>query len=53
MSDNRKPGDETEPGGKQSAENLCPNCVGSGEVEGEPCPTCKGTGTVTVIVGDA
>lgn len=47
-----KPGDEAEPGSRQSAENLCPDCAGSGELNGKPCPACKATGTVTVIVGD-
>lgn len=46
-------GDEAEPGSRQSAENLCPDCAGSGELDGKPCPACRGTGTVTVIVGDA
>ena len=50
---NMKPGDETEPGTKQSAENICPKCSGTGEVNGKPCTDCEGTGTVEVIVGDA
>lgn len=29
--DQQKPGDETEPGSKQSAENLCPECSGTGK----------------------
>ncbi|MBP0439541.1 hypothetical protein [Tianweitania sediminis] len=47
------PGDETEPGTKQSAPDVCPDCGGSGRKDGTDCPTCAGTGTVTVIVGDA
>jgi hypothetical protein len=49
----RVPGDETEPGSKQSAPNVCASCGGTGEADGQPCPECAGTGTVTVIVGDA
>lgn len=49
----RKPGDETQPGSKQSAENLCPECGGTGKAGTKKCPNCDGTGTVTVIVGDA
>ncbi|WMT92632.1 hypothetical protein [Pelagibacterium sp. H642] len=49
----RKPGDETEPGTKQSGEATCPRCGGSGKIDDEPCPDCKGSGTVNVIVGDA
>jgi hypothetical protein len=47
------PGDETEPGTKQSAPDVCPDCGGSGRKDGTDCPTCAGTGTITVIVGDA
>ena len=39
--------------GDQEAENTCPDCVGSGRVEGADCPTCGGTGTVVEPVGDA
>ncbi|WP_309084346.1 hypothetical protein [Chelativorans sp.] len=49
----QRPGDETEPGTKQTGENTCPRCAGTGSFEGKPCPECKGTGSVTVIVGDA
>ncbi|HEV7437763.1 MAG TPA: hypothetical protein VGO22_23300 [Pseudorhizobium sp.] len=47
------PGDETEPGSKQSAEGICLACGGSGEQSGRQCADCGGTGIVTVIVGDA
>jgi RecJ-like exonuclease len=47
------PGDETDPGSKQSAEGICPECAGSGTVTGKTCSSCMGTGIVTVIVGDA
>ncbi|WP_152564173.1 hypothetical protein [Neorhizobium vignae] len=48
-----RPGDETEPGSKQSAEGICPKCGGSGEADGTTCSDCEGRGTITVIVGDA
>lgn len=47
------PGDETEPGSKQSAEDVCPACAGTGKLGRQTCPDCGGSGVVTVIVGDA
>jgi DnaJ-class molecular chaperone len=47
------PGDETEPNASQTAENTCPACGGSGNLQDKPCPDCEGTGLVTVTVGDA
>ena len=47
------PGDETGADAGQTAENTCPECGGSGTVQGGPCPGCAGTGMVTVTVGDA
>ena len=49
----RNPGDEARPGSKQSAEQICPACDGSGRLEDRPCPDCGGTGRITAIVGDA
>ena len=49
----RNPGDETRPGSKQSGEQICPACGGSGRAENAACPECGGTGRVTAIVGDA
>jgi DnaJ-class molecular chaperone len=49
----RKPGDEARPGSKQSGDQICPDCGGTGRVEGADCPSCAGTGRVTAIVGDA
>ncbi len=34
-----------------TGEDLCPDCGGSGRVDGEQCPTCGGSGTVTEAVG--
>lgn len=47
------PGDETEPGSKQSADGVCAACAGTGKLGRETCPDCEGSGIVTVIVGDA
>lgn len=47
------PGDEVPPGTPQTAENLCPQCQGSGRQDGGPCGHCGGTGRVVVTVGDA
>ncbi|WP_170304095.1 hypothetical protein [Microvirga makkahensis] len=49
----KNPGDEDVPGTKQTAENICPACSGSGRLNQSPCPDCGGSGRVTVIVGDA
>ena len=49
----RNPGDETRPGSKQSGDQICPACDGSGRVDRAACPDCGGTGRVAVIVGDA
>ena len=34
-----------------AAENVCPDCDGSGKQAGKPCPTCRGTGRVKEWVG--
>ena len=49
----KNPGDEDAPGTKQTGENICPTCNGSGNLQGRSCPDCEGSGKVTVIVGDA
>ena len=49
----RNPGDEAAPGAPQTGEVACPECHGSGRVQGGACPNCGGTGQVTQIVGDA
>jgi acetyl-CoA C-acetyltransferase len=35
------------------AENVCPDCNGSGRLESRECPTCRGTGRVTEPIGGA
>jgi DnaJ-class molecular chaperone len=49
----KSPGDQAQPGTKQSAENTCPKCAGSGRLDAKACPDCGGTGKVIEIVGDA
>ena len=45
------PGDEGAPGDPGTGENLCPDCDGSGRLEGRACPTCDGTGKVIEGIG--
>ena len=49
----RHPGDESRPGGPQTAEQICPACKGVGRKGEARCDTCAGTGRVIVIIGDA
>ena len=51
--DKKSPGDQAWPGTKQTAENTCPKCGGSGRIDEKACPNCAGTGKVIEIVGDA
>jgi DnaJ-class molecular chaperone len=41
------PGDDAPPGTPGTGENICPDCQGSGKLQGAPCKTCGGTGRVT------
>ncbi len=46
------PGDEVEPGTQWGAEDVCPECGGSGRLDnGEGCSNCNGTGVVIRAVG--
>jgi DnaJ-class molecular chaperone len=49
--DAAKPGDEAKPGTPGTGENLCPDCSGTGTLEGKPCPECKGTGKIITGIG--
>lgn len=49
----QKPGDKAAPGTPGTGEHLCPDCSGSGKLEGKPCPTCNGTGKVIEGIGGA
>jgi RecJ-like exonuclease len=45
------PGDEAPAQEPSAGEDSCPDCGGSGEVQGAPCPTCEGTGRIVRAVG--
>jgi hypothetical protein len=48
-----RPGDQAPQGTPGTGENLCPNCDGSGKVNGRPCDDCGGTGKITAGIGGA
>ena len=48
-----RPGDEGRPGEAPVGEDLCPDCSGSGERDGETCETCTGTGRIEEGIGGA
>lgn len=48
-----KPGDQAPEGTPGSGDNVCPNCSGSGELDGQKCTACEGTGVVQDAVGGA
>jgi hypothetical protein len=43
---NPAPGDDTAPGPAGIGENICPECGGSGKVDGQTCYNCSGHGKV-------
>lgn len=47
------PGDQAAPGTPGVGENVCPDCKGTGRLEGRACPTCGGTGKVQEGIGGA
>jgi hypothetical protein len=47
------PGDQAAPGTPGVAENVCPDCRGTGKITAAPCQTCGGTGVVQEGVGGA
>ncbi len=49
----RRPGDEAPAGAPATGEAPCPECGGSGRLDGKPCPTCDGTGRITKVIGGA
>ena len=50
--DDLRPGDEAAPEDPATAENICPDCGGSGKREdASECPTCSGTGRLTEAIG--
>ena len=49
----RNPGDESEAGAPQTAEDICPECQGSGRQGQSACVNCGGSGRIVKIIGDA
>ena len=53
MSGETAPGDDAAPGTPGTGEDLCPECKGSGQLDGRPCANCEGTGKVIKGIGGA
>ena len=47
------PGDESPAGTPGTAENICPDCGGSGRRGASSCAACGGSGKIVANVGDA
>lgn len=47
------PGDQVPPGTPGTGEDICPDCKGSGKLNGKSCEKCAGTGVITVGIGGA
>ena len=45
------PGDEAPPRSEAAGADVCPECNGSGKVDGSECPACEGTGNVMRGIG--
>lgn len=45
------PGDEAAPGTVGTGENTCPQCGGTGKIEGRTCRHCSGTGKIIEGIG--
>jgi DnaJ-class molecular chaperone len=48
-----KPGDQARTGTPGTGENTCPNCRGTGRIDGRPCSDCRGTGAIIEGIGGA
>jgi len=46
-----RPGDEAPADEPSAGENICPECDGTGKVDGETCPNCRGEGKIIEAVG--
>jgi RecJ-like exonuclease len=44
------PGDEAPPGTPGTGEDVCPDCHGSGRIDGRDCDTCLGRGRVIKVI---
>jgi RecJ-like exonuclease len=47
------PGDEAPRDAPGTGEDVCPECHGSGRVNGRPCQNCGGTGVIVRVIGGA
>ncbi|MES2991633.1 MAG: hypothetical protein V4844_09440 [Pseudomonadota bacterium] len=47
------PGDEAPEGTPDTGETICPQCGGSGSVDGAQCSYCRGSGKINVGIGGA
>lgn len=47
------PGDAKQLGPAGVGEDVCPECGGSGKVDGEQCPYCSGRGKILVEIAGA
>jgi DnaJ-class molecular chaperone len=47
------PGDEAFPGTESTGDDICPECDGTGRIDGDECENCGGRGTVVVGIGGA
>lgn len=47
------PGDDAPAGSPSTGEDICPDCGGSGQLDGQPCENCDGTGKVVRAIGGA
>jgi hypothetical protein len=45
------PGDEAPPRSEAAGADICPECNGTGKVDGSECPACEGTGNVMRGIG--
>jgi len=45
------PGDEAAPGTAGTGEDVCPDCNGTGRIDGRRCETCDGSGKVIEGIG--
>ena len=47
------PGDEASPGTPGTGDDVCPECHGTGRINGQQCRNCGGSGTVVRVIGGA
>jgi hypothetical protein len=47
------PGDEAAAGTPGTGEDVCPQCHGSGRLDGKSCSNCNGSGRIIKAIGGA